>query len=391
MTTAVVAGALANKPGHGGEAWVRLSWVLGLRRLGVDTWFVEQIDPAACVDASGASAPIERSVNLSWFDAVTRDYDLADRAALVDAAGGVHRQPAAVELVDAIADADVLVNVSGNLTAERFLARPRTRAYIDLDPGYTQIWHRAGVLGRHLERHEHHLTVGLSVGRPPCAIPSGNIRWRPVLPPVVLDQWPATAPSAGAELESPTFTTVGSWRGGYGRLEYDGHLYGQKAHEFRRFAELPNGRPDVRFEAALAIDEADADDAACLAEGGWVLRAPGAVAGTPEDFRRYVRGSTAELSPAQGVYVETRSGWFSDRTTRYLASGRPAVVQDTGVPRELPVGEGMLTFDTPRGAIAAVDTILADYGRHAEAARLLAEEQLDSDVVIGGLLADLLP
>ena len=390
MTTAVVAGALANKPGNGGEAWVRLSWVLGLRRLGLDTWFIEQIDPAVCVDSTGARIPIERSVNLEWFDDVTRGYDLADRAALVDATGTVHRQPEAVELADAMADADLLVNVSGNLTVEGFLARPRTRAYLDLDPGYTQMWHRAGVLGRHLERHEHHLTVGLSVGRSSCAIPSGAIRWRPVLPPVVLDQWPATTPSDSAELESPTFTTVGSWRGGYGRLEQDGHLYGQKAHEFRQLAELPNGKPDIRFEAALAIDATDAHDAVRLAEGGWVLRAPGAVAGTPEDFRRYVRGSTAELSPAQGVYVETRSGWFSDRTTRYLASCRPAVVQDTGVPPELPIGEGILTFDTPRGAIAAIETVLADYGRHARAARLLAEQQLDSDVVIGGLLEDLL-
>jgi hypothetical protein len=391
MGTVVVAGALANKPGNGGEAWVRLSWVLGLKRLGFDPWFVEQIDPAVCVDATGARAPLERSVNLGWFDAVTRDYGLADRSALLDTAGNVHRPLQAVELLDAVTGADLLLNISGNLSDEALFAAPRARAYLDLDPGYTQIWHRAGVLKTRLERHEHHLTVGLSVGRRPSAIPTGAIRWRPVLPPVLLDEWPASAVGDGAELESPRFTTVGSWRGGYGRLEWGGHLYGQKAHEFRRLADFPKRVPDVRFEAALAIDDADSDDAIRLAAGGWVLRAPGAVASTPEDFRRYVQSSTAELSPAQGVYVDTRSGWFSDRTARYLASGRPAVVQDTGVPADVPLGEGLLTFTTPDDATDAVEAVLTNYDRHARAARLFAERLLDSDVVIGRVLEDLLP
>lgn len=390
MSTAVVAGALANKPGNGGEAWVRLSWVLGLRRLGFDTWFVEQIDPEVCVDVTGARAPLERSINIEWFDQVTRDFGLVDRAVLVDAAGAFHRRPATVDVVDAFERADLLVNISGNLTSERILTAPRTRAYLDLDPGYTQIWHHAGALGRHLERHEHHLTVGLSVGRSQCAIPTNGIRWRPVLPPLVLDQWPATVRSEGLALASPRFTTVGSWRGGYGRVEHDGHLYGQKAHEFRRLTQLPKRHPDVRFEAALAIDDTDMGDALSLTDGGWVLSAPEAVAGTPADFRRYVQGSAAELSPAQGLYVETRSGWFSDRTTRYLASGRPAVVQDTGVPPELRLDEGLLTFANPGEAMAAVETVLADYDRHAAAARSFAEQMLDSDLVIGRVLQDVL-
>ena len=36
MTVVVVAGALANKPGQSGEAWVKLSWIRGLQRLGIE-------------------------------------------------------------------------------------------------------------------------------------------------------------------------------------------------------------------------------------------------------------------------------------------------------------------------------------------------------------------
>ena len=49
MPTVMVGGAVANKYLNGGEAWVRLSWVLGLARLGYDVCFVEQIAASSCV------------------------------------------------------------------------------------------------------------------------------------------------------------------------------------------------------------------------------------------------------------------------------------------------------------------------------------------------------
>ena len=49
----LVAGVLANKYRNGGEAWVRLSWMRGLQRLGCDVRFVEQIDEQVCTDDHG--------------------------------------------------------------------------------------------------------------------------------------------------------------------------------------------------------------------------------------------------------------------------------------------------------------------------------------------------
>jgi hypothetical protein len=201
---------------------------------------------------------------------------------------------------------------------------------------------------------------------------------------VVLDEWPVVNGASGAR-----FTTVGSWRGGYGPLHHDGRTYGQKAHEFRRFAGIPR-RSKQTFEAALDIQPADHRDAELLRTNGWTLVDPRNVAGDPDAFRRYVQGSGAEFSPAQGVYVETGSGWFSDRTTRYLASGRPAVVQDTAFTSEIPVGEGLLSFRTLDEALQAVDAVSADYDRHARAARQIAEQCFDSDLVLGRLLEELL-
>jgi hypothetical protein len=77
----------------------------------------------------------------------------------------------------------------------------------------------------------------------------------------------------------------------------------------------------------------------------------------PDALRRYVQGSGAEFSVAQEVYTQTRSGWFSDRTVRYLASGKPALVQDTGFCRNYPVGEGLLAFSTLEEAVAGAGRI----------------------------------
>jgi hypothetical protein len=384
MPTVIVAGALANKPRNGGEAWVRMTWVLGLERLGLDVHFVEQIDPGICVDAEGDPATLDESINAAYFDAVAGEFGVASRATLVNAATGSPRGRSRAELLELADNADLLVNISGHLHDEQLVRRPRHRAYIDLDPAFTQFWHADGQLGGQLERHDSFFTVGLSLGTPECAIPLDGIDWRPLPPPVLLDQWPLLEPPG-----EQRWTTVASWRGGYGRVEREGQVYGAKAHEFRRYAALPRRVPHA-FEIALDIHPGDGADKRMLEDHGWQLVDPLEVAGDPERFRRYVQGSGAEFSVAQGIYVETASGWFSDRTTRYLASGKPVLVQDTGFSRTLPTGEGLVTFRTLDEAVAGADAIMADYERHAAAARALAEEHFDSDRVLGQLLEDAL-
>ena len=70
MSIAIVSGALANKPANGGNAWTRLQWVLGLRRLGFEVYFVEQIARATASIAAGRSSAFRRAAtaNISaWF------------------------------------------------------------------------------------------------------------------------------------------------------------------------------------------------------------------------------------------------------------------------------------------------------------------------------------
>jgi hypothetical protein len=358
----VVAGALANKAGNGGEAWVRLSYVLGFRRLGCDVTFVEEIEQA-------------QPAAVEFFRATTEAFGLTDSSALVDSAGA--------SIVGARAPhADVLVNVSGNLRAEPILSGFRRTAYVDVDPGFTQIWHEDGTL--EIPPHDVYFTIAENIGLSSCAIPSTGIEWRTARPPVVLDRW-RVAPT-----DDRRFTTVATWRGPYGRVEHAGRIYSVKVDEFRKVIPLPRCSRQ-RFELALDIHSEEHPDLEALRENSWNLVDPRAVAADPHSFRRYVQGSGAEFSVAQGIYVETSSGWFSDRTTRYLASGKPALVQDTGFSRTIPTGEGLLTFSTLDEAVEGAEAIAADYDRHARAARAVAEEHFDSDRVLSKLLEDALP
>jgi hypothetical protein len=382
MRTLLVSGALANKPFNGGAAWVRLSWVLGLRRLGFDAWLVECIDPSSCVDESGRTVPFEDSVNLSYFRDVANRFGIGDRAILVHGAGDRVHGASFSDLLELAEVAALLVNITGHMALPEVRRRVQRAAYIDLDPGFTQFWTEQGRAGARLEGHQHYFTVGANIGRPECPIPTGGLPWRAVRPPVLLEAW-SPAPS-----EDPwRFTTVAHWRGPYGAIEHGGRVYGLKAHEFRKFLPLPT-RADSPFELALNIHPADSADRTALERHGWRLVDPNRTAARPETYRAYVRESGAEFSVAQGVYVGTGSGWFSDRTANYLAAGKPALVQDTGFGRHYPVGEGLIPFRTLDEAARGADRIARDHPAHCRAAREIAEEYFDSDHVLAGFLEE---
>jgi hypothetical protein len=208
-------------------------------------------------------------------------------------------------------------------------------------------------------------------------VPKLGLSWRPILPPVVLENW-QPAGEAGA-----AYTTVADWRG-YSPVEWQGFWYKQKSDEFVRLIELPQ-RVACPLEICLAIHP-DEPDLPRLRAHGWRLSDPRVHAADDAVYRDYVRASRGELSVAKHGYVVGRTGWVSDRTACYLAAGRPAIVQDTGLASHLPLGEGLLVFDELEDAAAALASVERDYDRHARAARELAARYFDSDRVLTELL-----
>jgi len=365
-----IAGALAQRPGVGGHAAVFVQWLLGFRRLGWEVLFVDRLEPA--LDARSQ----ER-----WLAAVLDGAGLAGCWAALTAGGKtVGRRRA--EVTDHVRSSELLINVMGYLHDEDLLAEASRRVFLDIDPGFPQMWRALGLHDAFAGHHDF-VTVGTRVGQPRCDIPTCGLRWIATLPPVDLQSWPV-AGRAG----SGGFTSVAAWRGPFGPVDFAGRRYGLRVHEFRRFTALPE-RCGERFEVALDIDAADEPDRQALLAAGWRLVDPRDAAGDLDAYRAYVGGSAAEIGVAKNMYVDSHSGWFSDRSACYLAAGRPVLAQDTGFGGALPVGDGLLAFSSLDDAVAGVEEITARADRHAAAARELAEAHLDAPRVVGALLGEL--
>lgn len=377
-TRVMVSGALAAHPlGGGGNTWAFLQYVLGFRALGCRTVYVEHLDPHQCIDDRWHPAAFRDSANARLFRDVIRRFGIEDSAALLQRDGDEHVGLSHRDVALLARDTDLFVNLSGRFHLDAILRAARRRMYVDLDPGFVQIWQAQYGVDMNLTGHEVHVTVGLNLGAADCPLPTCGIRWQTTLPPVVLEHWVASGPPGSA------YTTVADWRG-YSPVEWNGRWYGQKAEEFLRIAALPE-RVDPLLEICLAVHP-DEPGRAEMERHGWHLASPATHAATTDDYRDYIWRSRGEVSVAKHGYVAGRTGWFSDRSACYLAAGRPVVVQDTGIGRYVPTGCGLLTFEGIDAAATAITAVEADYAAHAAAAGEWARNHLDARLVLGRLL-----
>jgi hypothetical protein len=360
-------------PEFAGSTWVRLQYMLGLRKLGVDSFWVDRLS---------AIDPHEHPHSLDYlierFDRTARQFGFQDRYCIVYNRGEKHFGLPEQALGKLIDSADLVLNISGHLPADSpFMKVPR-RAYIDVDPGFTQIWAAQGLMS--VERHNFFFTVGQNLGTSRFSIPLGNVKWQPILPPVVLEHWPARIDPSCKRIG-----TVGDWRGSQHAIQ-DDQYFGGKRREYIRLLHLPkaSGR---RIDLALCIGSEDWEDIGLLHESGWKVLDPTIHAGDPMSYREFIQFSRAEFSVAKSGYVKSNSGWISDRTACYLASGKPALVQSTGCEWRFPDQKGLIMFRTQEDAIAGLKSIDDDYVTHSHAARRLAEEHFNSDQVLGSILS----
>ena len=380
--TIVVAGSVAQRPGKGGHAWVFLQYLLGFRRLGYDVLFLDRLDPEMCRDAEGRPCAGVESAGYSYLAQVMREFGLGGSFAAACDGGAEYLGLGRRQVIERVRGAALVLNVMGFFNDADVLAAARRRVFLDIDPGLPQMW-REGGMADLMGGHDGFVTIGLNVGRPACDVPTCGLKWVTTPQPVVLEHWPVRGPNP----EGPV-TSVCTWRGDWGGVEFRGKQYGLRVHEFRKFVALPT-MVDRPFELAVDIHPAEVKDVALLDANRWKRVDPDRAAARPGEYQDYIARSSAEFMVAKNLYVQTRGGWFSDRSACYLASGRPVVAQDTGIAGHFPTGEGLLAFSTLDEATAGVREVFGDYARHARAARAVAEECFDSDKVLRRLLAQL--
>jgi hypothetical protein len=363
--------------GYGGNTWAFLQYLLGFRRLGFETYYVEHRSASECVDEAGRPAAFSASANARYVSWLMERFALGEHLAFLEWEGEGHVGLSPAEVEKLAPEVDLLINLSGHLHLPSVLSKVRRRLYLDLDPGYTQIWQEGYGIDMNLRGHDVYVTVGLNLGHSDCPLPQCGIDWERTLPPVVLSEWRTAVPPGVA------YSTVADWYG-FRQVEWGGVWYGQKGEEFLRIIELPQ-RVSVPLELCLFI-HADEPARVTLEEHGWRLVSPQYHAATPDTYRHYIWEARGELTCVKHGYAAGRTGWFSDRSACYLAAGRPVIVQDTGLERYVPTGAGLLTFTDLDSVTEALERVEHDYAQHAAAATEFARAYLDSDRVLPHLL-----
>lgn len=376
----MVWGYLAHIP-FGGMVWQVLHYLAGLRGMGFEVWYVEDSDHpildlrgddwAATADENAAfAAPYLCSVGLDgkW---IVRDPGSRRCHGARDWDG----------LLRLYKEADLVVNLCGSHELNEHHDGIRHLMYLETDPGKNQVALASGVSSKvtELARYDTLATYATNLGGDDCLIPSPDRSWIRTVPLVHLPYWgTCQAP------RDPAYTTIMNWSSPERLVRWQDQTWAwSKRDALARLRALPD---HCAAPMRIALRRAGSEVVGELGAHGWsVIDAqrfdrPGA-------YRRFIRESRGEFSVAKQLYVAPRSGWLSDRTVCYLAAGRPAVVERTGV-AGIPLGLGLLDFSSLEEAGMAIKTVESDYERHATAARELAAGYFSAEKVLRKLLTE---
>ncbi len=376
----VVGGYIIGYP-LGGMTWHHLNYLLGFHALGHEVFFLEDSGEYSLpYNPSDWTCTPDSSYGRRYLEETFRHYGLPLRYCYYSQFEDRHYGMSAQELHDLLASADLLVCVSGVTPLRKDRPRPRRTLVIDTDPVFTQIRMTGDqAFLEYYRQFDAVATFGRLIGQTDCPVPSVGLDWIPTNQPVAVEHWPVTP------TDSRVFTTIGKWEHSAERhVEYGGRKYrSSKGVEWMKVKSLPARVP---WRMTLGMAGMPREVSADFEAHGWQIIDPEQASLSCQGMQQFIRDSAGEFTVAKEIYAQMPSGWFSDRSSIFLASGRPVVTQDSGFDRWLPTGEGLFSYRSVDEAADALNRIADDYPRHSRAARKIAEEYLDARKVLRDLL-----
>ena len=127
----VIGAALAHRLGYGGHAWALLQYIVGFRELGFDVTVLDRLEPGMVANGAEGAA-LANLRGLLEHEGVPYSV-LGEGGKSLD---GLSR----AETVAATRNARFLFNVMGFVRDPELLAAARSRVFLDIDPGFGQVW-----------------------------------------------------------------------------------------------------------------------------------------------------------------------------------------------------------------------------------------------------------
>lgn len=365
-----------------GVTYQFLHYLLGLRRLGYDVYYVE--DSGRWVyNAQSFEFTPDASLNISTVAPILKAYGFDGKWAFRgNYPGGVCYGMTEKDLLKLYREADAFLNVTASQELrDEHMSIPR-RIYVETDPFAVQIKVALGDKPTidALKAHDIHFSFGENLGQPDCDVPVEQFEWLPTRQPVAMEVWENPYPP----VSSSAFSTITTWHNKGKDIVYKGETYyWTKDREFLKFLDLPMRR-SVKFELATVVNE---DTRELLTANGWNIVHSLPISQNIDRYRSYIQNSHGEFTASKDQVVRPMTGWFSDRSCTYLAAGRPVITQETGFSKFLPTGKGLFGFRTMEDILEAVDVIESDYEGSCRAAREIAAEYFAAEKVLESLMA----
>ena len=379
----ILAGIIGRYP-IGGVTWCALHYIAGFQALGYEVFYLE--DTGECgFDPVRNSITTDPAYALAYIKRHLQIVGLEHSWTYVDYTGQYYGRSRS-EVAEWCSGADLFVNLSGGYwpraqegetCSERVFHpeyEPIPKIFIDTDPAFTQLaLNRAGPgwYRDFFAAHDALFTFALNKGSPSCRLAETPFHWHVTAQPIALSFWPVVPCPQGAP-----YSAILSWR--------NDSFLGLSTHKganLESMIDLPSKLPCPVLLAVAGQCPAD-----LLTHHGWEVTDGVKATIDAATYREFIRASRGELGFAKPLYIETRCGWFSDRTQCYMATGRPALIRDTGVSEVLPCGEGLVVFEDEQGLLDGMRAIECDYSNHSRKARELAEEFFASEKVLAKLL-----
>ncbi len=376
----VVGGYIIGYP-LGGMTWHHLNYLLGFHELGHEVTFLEDSGEFSVpYNPTDWTCSPESTYGRRYLEDAFREYRLPARYCYYSQFENRYYGLGKDELEDTLHQADLMVFVSGVTPLRDERPRPRRTVVIDTDPVFTQLRmrHDADFL-EYYRRFDVQATFGRLIGTDSCPLPTHGLKWVGTNQPVALSRWKVQPCTSRA------FSTIGKWEHSSDRhLEFDGRKYrSSKGVQWMKLKSLPSR---VNWEMTLGMAGMPGDVARDFRSHGWKIVDPEKASINCRSMADFICDSAGEFTVAKEIYTELLSGWFSDRSSIYLASGRPVVTQDSGFDKWMPAGEGLFSFRSEDEAAVALNEIARDYPRHSAAARGVAESHLDARKVLQELI-----